>query len=320
MSSLTIIFILNGVFFISFFLFKNIFISLALSILSLFTLLFISKQKKIPSVQTSFRLFIPVLNNSQYVTTIVCLVIFLVLEKFIGFNGSLFATFFIFAYLNKLESRTSFFIALILLVITALFSIGGRTRIAEDVAIMVYYFLVVGVIWQIIELRQEKSDDIETIKQELVSRPKFSFNFFTKKNLTIIGYSIFIFLGIIFSYFLYKKIPKSLFVKRPVTIISPIITQTPRILKNIPLSILNATDIRGYAASNAAILRATGWEKEFDISIGNYDGTASASILRYTKNLTEKIKALEKDLKIQVTPIILKQSSREAEMILILGN
>ena len=142
MDSLTIIFILNGVFFISFFLFKNIFISLALSILSLFTLLFISKQKKIPSINDSFRLSIPTLNNSQYVTTIVCLVIFLALEKFIGFNVALFSTFFIFAYFNKLESRTSFFIALILLVITALFSIGGRTRIAEDVAIMVYYFLV----------------------------------------------------------------------------------------------------------------------------------------------------------------------------------
>lgn len=327
MSSLTIIFILNGVFFISFFLLKNIFISLALSILSLFALLFISKQKKIPSVQTSFRLSIPVLNNSQSVTTIVCLIIFLVLEKFIGFNGSLFATFFIFAYLNKLESRASFFIALILLVITALFSIGGRTRIAEDVAIMVYYFLVVGVVWQIIELRQEKSDDTEEIKQELekivnkkpVLQSKFSFNFFTKKNFTITGYSIAFFLGITLSYFLYKKIPKSLLVKKPVTIISPIITQTPRILKNIPLSILNATDIRGYSASNAAILRAMGWEKEFDISIGNYDGTASANILRYTKNLTEKIKALEKDLKIQVTPIIIKQSTREAEMILILG-
>lgn len=328
MDSLTIIFILNGVFFISFFLLKNIYIALTLSLLTLFALLFISKQKKIHSVNDSFRLSIPVLNNSQYVTTIVCLVIFLVLEKFIGFNGSLFATFFIFAYLNKLESRISFFIALILLVITALFSIGGRTRIAEDVVIMVYYFLVIGVVWQIIEIRQEKPDDTEGIKQELekivnekyISRPKFSFNFFTKKNLVIIGYSIAFFLGITLSYFLYKKIPKSLLVKKPVAIISPIITQTPRILKNIPLSILNATDIRGYAASNAAILRATGWEKEFDISIGNYDGTASANILRYTKNLTKKIKALEKDLKIKVTPIILKQSSREAEMILILGN
>src|SRR3989338_574169 len=239
-------------------------------------------------------------------------IIFLVLEKFIGFNGSLFATFFIFAYLNKLESRTSFFIALILLVITALFSIGGRTRIAEDVAIMVYYFLVIGVVWQIIEIRQDKSDDTEAIKQELdISRPKFSFNFFTKKNNVIIGVIFSIFLVIILFNSFYKK---SRLVKKSAT---PIITQTPRILKNIPLSILNATDIRGYAASNAATLRTSGWEKEFDISIGNYDGTASANILRYTKNLTEKIKALEKDLKIKVTPIILKQSSREAEMILI---
>ena len=327
MDSLTIIFILNAVFFISFFLLKNIYIPLILSLLTLFTLLFISKTKKLPSIQDRFKLPGLALNNDQYIMAIVCLIIFLVLEKFIGFNGSLFATFFIFAYLNKLDSRTSFFIALILLVITALFSIGGRTRIAEDVAIMVYYFLVVGVVWQIIEMRQDKSDDIEAIKQELdeivikkyISQPKFSFDFFTEKKLIIISSIFSIFLVIILFNSLYQK--SRLVKKLPSTLsTTPTINITTKIFKNVPFSILNATDIRGYAASNAAILRTSGWEKEFDISIGNYDGTASANLLRYTKNLKEKIKPLEKDLKIQVTPIIIKQSTHEAEMILILGD
>lgn len=312
MDSLTIIFILNTVFFISFFLLKNIYISLILSLLSLFILLFLSKQKTIPSLRTSLNLSSFTLNNSQYLNTIVCLIIFLVLEKFIGFNGALFATFFIFAYLNKLDSRTSFFIALILLIITALFSIGGRGSIAEDVAIMVYYFLVVGVVWQIVEIRKDKTQEIE----KYALQPSSFLNFFTKKNIILIGVSVSFSLIIFLFYSLYTK---SYSVKKPTTIISSI-TPSPKLFKNVPFKILNATDIRGYAASTAAILRASNWDKEFNISIDNYDGTASANMLRYTKNLAEKIKPLERDLKIQVTPIILNQASREAEMILILGD
>lgn len=315
MDSLTIIFILNGVFFISFFLLKNIYISLILSLMTLFILLFASKKKTIPSIRASLNLPSFTLNNGQYLNTIVCLVIFLVLEKFIGFNGSLFAVFFIFAYLNKLDSRTSFFIALILLVITALFSIGGRNKIAEDVAIMVYYFLVVGVVWQIIEIRQDKSQETDAVN----SQPSPSLNFFTKKNFIFIGVSV----SLSFIIFLfYSSYTKSHLVKKFITMpsVTPIITLTPKLLQNVPFKILNATDIRGYAASTAAILRTSNWDKEFDISIGNYDGTASANILKYTKNLKEKIKLLEKDLKIQVTPIILNQASREAEMTLILGD
>ncbi|MFA5770199.1 MAG: LytR C-terminal domain-containing protein [Patescibacteria group bacterium] len=331
MDSLTIIFILNGVFFISFFLLKNIYIPLILSLIALFIMLSTSKKKIIPSFRTSLNLQNFTLNNSQYLNTIVCLIIFLILEKFIGFNGSLFSTFFIFAYLNKLDSRTSFFIALVLLIVTALFSIGGRNKIAEEVAVMVYYFLVVGVVWQIIEIRQEKSQEIDienqdlekTIINKLFTQSKTSFNFFPKKNLFLIGYSLSIFLGITTSYFVYKKIPNSLFVKKPDIIKSPVvptITQTLKIFKNVPLKILNGTDVKGYAASAAATLRSSGWDKEFDISIDNYEGTASANILRYTNNLAEKIKLLEKDLKIKVTPIILNQASPEAEMILILGD
>lgn len=325
MDSLTIIFILNGVFFISFFLLKNIYIPLVLSLLTLFALLFVYKKKAIPSFYTSLNLSNLNLNNNHYLYTIIGLIVFLVLERFIGFNGALFATFFIFSYLNKLDSRASFFIALVLLVITALFSIGGRNSIAEDVAIMVYYFLVVGVIWQIIEIRQDKSPEIEVDNQELeeiiikkyAPEPSPSLNFLTKKGVILIGVSVSLSLLI---FFLYSYYIKSHPVKQPINISSissaPL---TPKIFKNVPFSILNATSIRGYAASSAATLRASGWNKEFDISVGNYDGTASANILEYTKNLTGKIKPLEEDLKIHITPIILKQSSHEAEMILILG-
>ncbi|MBI5122356.1 hypothetical protein HZA75_00695 [Candidatus Roizmanbacteria bacterium] len=327
MDSLTIIFILNGVFFISFFLLKNIYISLTLSLFTLFILLFVSKKKTIPSLRACLNLPSFTFHNSQYLNMIVCLIIFLVLEKFTGFNGALFATFFIFAYLNKLDSRTSFFIALILLVITALFSIGGRNSIAEDVAIMVYYFLIIGVIWQIIEIRQDKFQETnidsqyleEIVIKKYTSESIPSLNFLTKKNVILIGVSVSLSLIIFLFYSLYTKsrpVKESI----PISPIALTITFTPKLFKNVPFKILNATDIRGYAASTAATLRTSGWGKEFDISIGNYDGTASASLLKYTKNLKEKIKLLKKDLKIQITPIIIKQSSHEAEMILILGD
>lgn len=332
MDSLTIIFILNGVFFISFFLLKNIYIPLILSLLALFILLFVSKQKNISSLRAGLNLQNFNFNSRQNINLIVCLIIFLVLERFIGFNGALFATFFIFAYLNKLDSRTSFFIALILLVITALFSIGGRTLIAEDVAVMVYYFLVIGVIWQIIEIRQDKSPEIESDIQEIDNQQpeeniiktyspqsEFSLNLFTKNNVVIAGAFVSLFLIIILFYSLYQKS----YVAKKTVIISPVafvVTPASKLFQNVPFRILNATQVRGYAASAAATLRASGWDKEFNISIGNYDGTASANLLKYTKNLVEKIKLLEKDLNIQVTPIIINQATREAEMTLILGD
>ena len=324
MDSLTIILVLNGIFFISFFLLKNIYVSLFFSLLALFILLFASKKKTIPSFRTSLNLSNFTINNSQYLITIACLVVFLVLEKFIGFTGALFATFFIFSYLNKLDSRTSFFIALILLIITALFSIGGRNSIAENVAVMVYYFLVVGVVWQIIELRQDKTPETDAANQnpeEIVIKKfspgsRLSLNFFTKKNVVIIIVSFFFSLSIFLFFFYYTKSIKESAIISPVDLT---ITITPKIFKNIPFNVLNATKIRGHAASAAASLRTSGWDKEFDISIGNYDGTASANIVRYTENLTEKIKLLEKDLNIQVTPVIFNEATREAEMILILG-
>ncbi|MDO8609829.1 MAG: hypothetical protein Q7R95_04730, partial [bacterium] len=291
MDSLTIIFILNGVFFISFFLLKNIYIPLILSLLTLFALLFISKQKKIPFIDGGFKLPSLTFNNNQYIVTIACLIIFIVLEKFIGFNATLFATFFIFAYLNKLDSRASFFIALILLVITAFLSAGGKTRPAEDIAVLVYYFLVIGVVWQMVELRQNKTQesDIPSYEQEAEVTNKsiqynFLSNFFTKKNIIIASFIIVLFLIITF-YVMYAKFHsgKKPYITSPVILPSTtlVATLSPKPLQHVPFTILNATDIRGYAGSSAATLRKAGWNDEFDISVGNYEGTASADILRY---------------------------------------
>lgn len=158
MNSLTIIFILNGVFFISFFLLKNIYVPLVLSLIALFLILHISKQKKIISIHESLRSSISTLSNTQRISAVICLVIFIILEKFIGFNASLFSTFLIFSYLNKLEGRTSFFIALVLLIMAALSSIGGKNKVAEDIVVMVYNFLIIGTIWQVLNLNLNRYD------------------------------------------------------------------------------------------------------------------------------------------------------------------
>ena len=329
MDSLTIIFILNGIFFSSFFLLKNIYISFVLALASLFILIFISKQKKQPSVIKELHFPSFTFTNNHYIITIVCLIILFVLEKFIGFTPALLASFFIFVYVNKLDSRASFFIAIILLIITAFLSISGNTGGAENTAVLVYYFLVIGVVWQIIELRKEKTEEkTQSVRQKeiknIVSNTYMTYQkprnfFFTKKNIIMVCvFALIIFIGAIYIGYTKLYIEKTVPVEQSKTI--PVVSPTPMLLKNIPFTILNGTDIRGLAGSSAATLQKAGWENEFNISTGNYEGTASSNMLKYTKNLEDKIPLLEQDLKIVITPIVLSDATREAEMILILGN
>ena len=299
MSPLSIILILNGVFFISLFLIKNIFISLTLTIFSFFIVLFIPWQKKTDTFNTTSRFLNLNFKNTQYMITVVCLIIFVVLEKFIGFNAALFAVFFIFSYFNRLASRTALFISLTLLALTALLARGGDTQGTEKIALFAFYFLVIFAIWQIIELLKEKRQ------------------FFTKKNVIITGIVMFL-VFVIALYIIYSKSQMSKNTVITSTSIS-IITPFPQPLQHVPFTILNGTDIRGLASSTAALLRKSGWGEEFDISIGNNETTVSANIMKYTSNLKMKKTLLERDLNIQVTPIILNNASREAEMVLILG-
>ncbi|MEK7078901.1 MAG: LytR C-terminal domain-containing protein, partial [Patescibacteria group bacterium] len=206
----------------------------------------------------------------------------------------------------------------------------------EDIAILTYYFLVIGVVWQMIELRNVKpaeevnpeSDENEikiVVKKEVFQRRSPSYNYiFLKRGVLII--SILVFFGFII--ILFVKQIKPPVIKKPVVkqqivtpIITPIITPILKPVAHASLVILNATDIRGLAGSSAATLRKDGWHKEFDISTGNYVGkeTLSTNILKYTKNLEDKISLLERSLNIRVTPILLKQATQEAELTLILG-
>lgn len=155
MTSLSIIFILNGVFFISLFLLKNIFISLTLTVFSFFMVLFIPWPKKTDTANTASRFLNLNFKNTQYSITVVCLIIFVVLENFIGFDAALFAVFFIFSYFNRLDSRISLIIGFTLLALTALLGGGDDTQGTEKIALFAYYFLLIFAIWRIIELLKE---------------------------------------------------------------------------------------------------------------------------------------------------------------------
>lgn len=337
MDSLSIILVLNGVFFVSLFLLKNAIISLVLTVTSLFIIFFFLRQKKIASARSILNLPSFEFRDNQYISSIVCLIVFLVLQLLIGFNASLFITFFIFVYVNKLRPQISFIIALVLFVIMALLTSLGNYKMAEDIAILTYYFLVIGVIWQIIELSRIKPNDDEVspelkeekviiiVKKDVFQRRSSSYNYiFLVRGALIISVLVFFGFIIVISIKLFIKQTKLPVIKKPAVrqqIATPIVIPILKPVTHASLVILNATDTRGLAGSSAATLRKDGWQKEFDISTGNYmgDEILSSNILKYTKNLEDKIPLIERSLNIKVTPMLLKQATQEAELTLILG-
>lgn len=159
MNVFLMILILNVIFIVSFLVFKNILISFLSAAFSFFILLLFLKQTKENNESyLNLKLLSPNFKSNQYTSCIVCLILFIFLEKFIGFQASLFVTFFIFLYVNKLDGRLSFLISLFLLFITALLTAGKNTIAAESVAISAYYFLTIGVCWQMFKFWTTKTD------------------------------------------------------------------------------------------------------------------------------------------------------------------
>lgn len=151
MNSFSLIIILNTVFFSSLLIFQNIFLSLILAVFCLFFLFFVIQQKKISLKKIEIKPPIIALNNRHYINLIICLVLLIFLENFIGFNAAFLVSFFLFSHLNHLDSRSSIYLAIIFLVFTA-FNVKNNLASAENVVIFVYYFLVIGIIWRILEI------------------------------------------------------------------------------------------------------------------------------------------------------------------------
>jgi len=156
MDTFSFILVLNSVFFITLLVSKSIILSLVLSGICLFFLVYLSQNKKISDAMNLIPLSarFSAVENSHYLFTIISLVLFIFLENIIGFNASLIAGFFLFSYLNKLDSQASFIIALSLLILTAFLSISHSLQAAQSTAILTYYFLVIGTVWLMIEVKK----------------------------------------------------------------------------------------------------------------------------------------------------------------------
>ena len=156
MDTFSFILVLNSVFFITLLVSKSIILSLVLSGICLFFLVYLSQNKKISDAMNLIPLSarFSAVENSHYFFTIISLVLFIFLENIIGFNASLIAGFFLFSYLNKLDSQASFIIALSLLILTAFLSISHSLQAAQSTAILTYYFLVIGTVWLMIEVKK----------------------------------------------------------------------------------------------------------------------------------------------------------------------
>lgn len=156
MDTFSFILVLNVVFFITLLISKSVIMSLVFAGICLFILVYLSQNKKISDAMSSIPLSarFSTVKNSHYLFTIISLVLFIFLENLIGFNASLIAGFFLFSYLNKLDSQASFIIALSLLILTAFLSISHSLKAAQSTAILTYYFLVIGTIWLMIEVKK----------------------------------------------------------------------------------------------------------------------------------------------------------------------
>lgn len=156
MDTFSFILVLNTVFFITLLISKSVVLSLVLAGTCLFILVYLSQNKKISDVMSSipFSARFSAVQNSHYLFTIIALVSFIFLENLIGFNASLIAGFFLFSYLNELDSQASFIVALSLLILTAFLSISHSLIAAQSTAILTYYFLVIGTVWLMIEVKK----------------------------------------------------------------------------------------------------------------------------------------------------------------------
>jgi cell division protein FtsW (lipid II flippase) len=92
------------------------------------------------------------------ITVVLILAAILIYFK-VDLVDTIIAFYFLLAILFSLESRYSFAIGLLFLVLTAFLQILGKERIAENYAVYTFYFLVIGTIGALIEVAKDKKLD-----------------------------------------------------------------------------------------------------------------------------------------------------------------
>jgi len=99
-----------------------------------------------------------------YIFTIVLIIYLIFVQLLPGFSSLILLFIWICLIIfNKLESSVSFLYALLLLSITPIMLIFNQQYIAENYAIWVYYFLVIGTVQAIYELKRKPKDQLTYI-------------------------------------------------------------------------------------------------------------------------------------------------------------
>lgn len=144
--------IFNLVFVLSFLAFVNIIFSVVVSTLSVFILVkFLPKnvlsKLKLPLERLAF-----IKDEKNLVPTLVSLVIFIIIESQINFEIALILSMIIFCYMRKVSYMFCYHMAFFLVILAGLSAALGLEAVTKFVGYLIYYFLGVGIVWQIFEM------------------------------------------------------------------------------------------------------------------------------------------------------------------------
>ena len=256
----------------------------------------------------------------------------------------------VFAYLTflyvfqKSEGRYAFMVALFFLILSPFLLIAKKDKIAETSAIFTYYFLVIGVVQEIIDIirnPQEYGQEELLAEEETEAVPGFVHLKYRKKlSLGLVKeykllLLIFILLitslsGIYFGKNFFVKAGKviadfKLFKKNPPKLIESVVetifpSPTPGLTLaelrdkiasssfNLKISVLNGTSVKGLAASTSAKLKKAGFN---NVTIGNTPGDYPNWQLKIKEKEDYLIDYLKKIL--ELSELEIKEASQEAK-------
>ncbi len=328
--------ILSGIFLIGVYFFQSIFYPLIIFFFLLFITFIFYPQNESLVYLLKAKIIAYLKKDFHYLIILSSIIFFFYLHDLIGFNPSLIASFFILWYFLHLDERASFAAALIFLSLCPFLLIFHLEELAEKSAVLAYYFLVIGVVWQMVMITKER--EIRSLTEE----PKFVSKHLNLKSDWIgqtyiknIGFilnqivnssSFIIFAACFFVTIIVvlvasqlisnmsvskttQVVPSLIPTKLPTTVPSPTkatvsptkflptATVVPTAAIRPILSILNGSTISGWAASTSASLKKADWDNILDITIGDAEKkTYKTIILRYTKEYQDTAKKLRSDL------------------------
>lgn len=152
MSNIVILVVLNAFFILGLFLFKNIFIAIAFSLVFAYLLIRYYPVNSHIHHKINLEKIAQIGSDRTLLFLLISLIVFIGLEDSVGFSLAFLAAFFLFFRLAKLASSACYKIALSLLMVTAISAGFGNQDVTKFLAVLVYYFLIIGLLWQLGEI------------------------------------------------------------------------------------------------------------------------------------------------------------------------